>query len=516
MAATQQDNEPTETTPLLPSPPTQPDSTRPSIPPSQSDNEQQDTNSRRNNDEPDTRAEHDPIPFGSLQLMAIMSGPYIAAFLAALDSTLVATLMSPISSTFNSPTLFSWLASSYFIANAVSQPLAGKLTDIYGRKSGMILSNVFFGLGNLVCGFARSKEMIITGRIIAGLGGGGIGPIATVLVNDLVPLRSRVLWRGVINVCFGIGSGLGGPIGGLINDKMGWRWAFLLQTPLTLIAIVLVILLQGSPSSQPLTKALENKARYLRIDFVGAMLLVIGVGIMLLGLNAAGNVVPWSHPLVLTTLPLSVVLLVGFAYYEGSVAREPIIPTKLLVHRTMFSACGANWLITAARFGLIFYAPLFFYLQGHSSTETGIRLIPESIAIGVSSIGCGFLIKHFGRYRFIANCTGIIFALGMLGPVLFTAATGIWLPLFSFTFVGIGYSGVMSITLIAMIAAVEDEYHVSLMDSNIYPLLIPCPGRNHIRIICIPQYWKHDRHHCRLYCLSKHPSASAPEKAWQC
>ena len=163
------------------------------------------------------------------KLLLTMGSIWFGTFLAALDSTIVATLSAPISASFNSLSLLSWLASAYFIANAALQPLSGRLTDILSRRTGLIFSNVFFAAGNLICGLATSEWVMIFGRVIAGMGGGGLNAISTFVGSDLVPLRRRGVWQGFGNICFGLGAGLGGVFGGWINDTWGWRKAFLIQ-----------------------------------------------------------------------------------------------------------------------------------------------------------------------------------------------------------------------------------------------------------------------------------------------
>ncbi len=148
------------------------------------------------------------------QLIKIMASTYLGIVLAALDGTMVATLTASISTSYNSLTLLAWLASSYFIANAVLQRLAGKLTDIYGRRAGSLLSHVFFCAGNPICGFANGESMVILGRVFARLGSGGLNGIPLFIASDLVPLRRRGIWQGFNNIWFGLGSGLGGVFGG--------------------------------------------------------------------------------------------------------------------------------------------------------------------------------------------------------------------------------------------------------------------------------------------------------------
>ena len=187
---------------------------------------------------------------GTGKILLVMSSIWLGTFLAALDSTIIATLSAPISDSFNSLSLLSWLASAYFIANAALQPLSGRLTDILSRRTGLIFSNVFFAAGNLICGLATSEWVMIFGRVIAGMGGGGLNAISTFVGSDLVPLRRRGVWQGFGNICFGVGSALGGVFGGWINDTWGWRKAFLIQYVFLKSSLITLRLLHNARHTQ--------------------------------------------------------------------------------------------------------------------------------------------------------------------------------------------------------------------------------------------------------------------------
>ncbi|PNP86517.1 hypothetical protein FNYG_00219 [Fusarium nygamai] len=152
---------------------------------------------------------------------SVQDEPSTRYLVVALDNTIVATLYVPISNTFGSLTLVSWLGSSYLIANAACQPLSGRLTDIFSRRSGLVVCNILFGLGTLLCGVATSKWMLLAGRVVAGMGGEGLNAITAFVASDLVPLRRRGVIQGFVHICYGVGAGLGGLFGGCINDLWG-------------------------------------------------------------------------------------------------------------------------------------------------------------------------------------------------------------------------------------------------------------------------------------------------------
>jgi len=138
-----------------------------------------------------------------LRLILTLTTTWVGVFLGAVDASIIATLSAPISSEFGSLSLMSWLATAYLIANASCQPLSGRLTDIFGRGPGLVFSNVMFAIGNLICGLAQDQYTIIFGRVIAGVGGGGLMSISTFLGSDLVPLRKRGIFQGIGNIAYG-------------------------------------------------------------------------------------------------------------------------------------------------------------------------------------------------------------------------------------------------------------------------------------------------------------------------
>ncbi|PWY76948.1 MFS general substrate transporter [Aspergillus heteromorphus CBS 117.55] len=417
------------------------------------------------------QSQNEPAPSGdsdvplaeepsSKELILVLGSIWVGVFLAALDTTIVATLTAPISSSFHSFTLLSWLATSYLISNAAFQPLSGRLTDIFSRRTGLLLSNVFFAAGNLICGLAKSEGTIVLGRVVAGIGGGGLTAISTFVTSDLVPLRKRGVWQGIGNICYGAGSGLGGVFGGWINDTLGWRWAFLIQVPFVVVSGILVAFTLRVPVKQ------SENAKLRRVDFLGALTLVVSLVLLLLGLNTGGNQVPWTHPLILTSLPLSAVFFGLFIYVEAKIASEPVIPVRLLLNRTVFSACLTNWFSTMAVFGLLFYLPLFFQVQGLSATAAGARLIPQAIGTSLGSLGSGILMKSTGRYRVFNHISVSLLVIAGILICTLSLTTPSWLPFIYFFMMGTAYGSMLTITLVALISAVDHEHHAVITSAS--------------------------------------------------
>ncbi|KAM0722824.1 hypothetical protein Q7P37_002266 [Cladosporium fusiforme] len=386
-----------------------------------------------------------------VQMVLVMCSAWFGVFLGALDSTIIATLSAPIASEFNSLSLLSWLATAYLLANAACQPIAGRLTDIFGRREGLILSNFLFALGNLLCGFAKNHHTMILGRVIAGIGGGGMISIATFLLSDLTPLRKRGIMQGIANLWYGAGAMLGAVIGGLLQDHTagGWRLAFLIQVPPSLLLIPAIwITVKVKPE-------LSDKTYFARIDFLGVFLTITFLVLLLLGLNAGGNTVPWTHPLPLTTLPLSAIAFAAFIWWEGRV-EQPVIPVRLLKDRTVFAACAASFFISMILMTTTFYLPLYLQVVlGDSTTTAGMKFLSSPLGGSFGALGTGYAMARTGKYMHFGISGALALTMGTTLVAFQNESSPTYLTCIALFFVGGGFSAVLTTATVACLAAVD-------------------------------------------------------------
>lgn len=385
-----------------------------------------------------------------LKFSLIMLTAWLGFFLGAADSTIISTLSAPISNEFQSLTLLSWLATAYLISNAACQPISGRLTDIFGRGRGLVFCNVVFAAGNLICGVATNQRFVILGRAVAGIGGGGLMSIATFLGSDLVPLRHRGIVHGLGNIWYGAGAVAGGVLGGFFNDhtRAGWRLAFLVQVPISLVCAVAAFFLVDIPPKQ------SDKSTLARIDYLGALLMTSFLVLLLLGLNSGGDIVVWTHTLPLTSIALSVVSLFSFIYWETK-AKLPILPIRLLYNRTVFASCLANFLATIAYFVSIFFVPLFLQVRGCSASATGMRMLFAPLGVSLGSLGAGFMVKKMGTYVRVGMIGISLLVCGCALFMLQNENSRISLANWGFLLVGAGFGSMLNVTLLASIAALD-------------------------------------------------------------
>lgn len=313
-----------------------------------------------------------------------------------------------------------------------------------------------------MCGVAKQQWVMILGRLIAGAGGGCLNTISTFVASDLVPLRKRGIWQGIGNIVYGTGMGLGGLYGGVIHDSIGWRWAFLSQVPFITTAGILGYINIDAPTKGSDTSKLR------RVDFLGSSTLSLTLILLLLGLNSGGNLVPWTHPLVLISIPLSVVSLLLFVFIENNIALEPVIPVHLLTSPTVAASCLTSWFSTMAIFALLYYIPIYFRIVlCISSTAAGAHLIPQSIGMAVGSLSTGIVMRATGKYR-VWNASMQILSVVSIAAILgtFNSSVNAAMPFFYLFVNGTAYGSTLTITLISLIASVDHEYQAVITSAS--------------------------------------------------
>ncbi|BDD64118.1 hypothetical protein MPDQ_000539 [Monascus purpureus] len=350
------------------------------------------------------------------QLKYILPAVSVGIFLSAGDQTIIMASYGQIGSDLQALNLTSWIATSYFLTLTSFQPLYGKLSDIFGRKACLLFAYAIFGTGCLFCGLARNINDLIAARVFQGIGGGGMTTVVSILMSDLVPLRDRGLWQGIINIIYATGSGTGAPLGGLLADYIGWRWAFLAQVPLCILAFAAVAIVLQLPTQED--SHWKDKLR--RIDFLGAIVLIGAVFGLLLGLDRGSNV-SWTMPLTIVSLSVSAILFVSFVFVEIYLASEPFAPGHLIFDRTLFACYSCNFFSFGGWLACLFYIPLYFQaVDGVSATVSGLRLLP-SILAGVSgSLFSGLVMRWTGHYYWLTVAAYASLTLGVTTISLFS------------------------------------------------------------------------------------------------
>ncbi|KAL2264168.1 hypothetical protein VTK26DRAFT_1286 [Humicola hyalothermophila] len=387
----------------------------------------------------------------------------IGIFVAHADGSILLATHSTIASEFNDLGNSSWLITSFALAGAATQTLYGKLSDIYGRKSLVLIAYAVFMIGCAIVGMGQTMWQVILGRIISGAGASGMTALVSILITDLFPIREVAQWRAYVNLVATIGRSIGGPLGGWLVDVIGWRWSFFGQLPPIALAIVLVaVYLPNLSSAGPDSLAPVDhvsKSKFSRIDFKGSVLFALTVLALLLPIELAGNTLPWSHPTIPSLVALSAVFLFVFVAVEKR-QREPILPLAIFKRRDAVLSFLILGFQTAAQLGLMFSVPLYFQITTRASnTAAGAHLVPAVVGNALGGLISGVLIKRSGRYKPLILLAVTLSSLSYLTLMLrWHGATGFWESLYIFPSgfgTGVAQSAVF-VSLQAVLAGDDD------------------------------------------------------------
>lgn len=325
-----------------------------------------------------------------------------------------------------------------------------------GRRGANQLAVCITALGTLLCGFSTNMEMLVAARFLSGMGGGGITTTCTITTSDMYSMRSRGLAQGVQSVFNGLGMGLGGPIGGLISDWLGWRWAFLIQMPLFVLSLILTTynLRYVTPGKSSNTKDVLK-----RIDYGGSFSLLLSVGSCLVFLSMKYNEdLPWSNRWVYVPLALACVFSVVFVLVELLIAQEPIMAPFLLEQKVPVLVGANNFLVALCNFTVMYFFPMWFQTVALTSASTaGLHLMPNSVCMSVGSLFAGWMMHRTGKYKLINLIFGFFPVIGISLITLMREDSGplqMWLSIVP---LGFGNAVVLQTNLVALLAHLPES-----------------------------------------------------------
>jgi EmrB/QacA subfamily drug resistance transporter len=346
-----------------------------------------------------------PTPLTQDEVRSILMSLMLAMFLAALDQTIVATALPTIGRQFQDVSSLSWVITAYLLASTAVAPVFGTLSDIYGRRATIIASLSLFIAGSVLCAMAPSLPILILGRGLQGLGGGGILPIVQTIISDVVSPRERGQYQAYFSGVW-VAAGIGGPVlGGVFAEHLHWSMIFWINVPLALAALAMLL---------PKMKKLPVFHRRREVDWIGGLLLMASAVVFMLVLTWGGNRFLWLSPTILAMLGSSVLMAVAFVWHAKH-ADEPFLPLSLLGGKVVPVAILAGSCALGAMTGLTVQLPLYYEVVYHlSASEAGLALIPLA---AISTCGAAIAgrtmarAKHYKRVAIVGDFTAAVSAL---------------------------------------------------------------------------------------------------------
>ncbi|MGW7526028.1 MFS transporter [Streptomyces sp. NPDC054783] len=388
------------------------------------------------------------------QIMTILSGLMLGMFLAALDQTIVSTSIRTIADDLHGLSAQAWVTTAYLITSTISTPLYGKLSDLYGRKPFFLAAIVIFIAGSAACSFATSMTELSAFRAFQGIGAGGLMSLALAIIGDIVPPRERARYQGYMLAMFGSSSVLGPLIGGFLAGRSsilaiaGWRWVFLVNVPVGIIALFVVAKVLNLPHTR----------REHRIDWWGALTIAIGV-VPLLLVAEQGQSWGWTSTKAYVCYAVGAVGLVVWVLVEKAMGEEALIPMRLFRSAVFSKMSLLSVLVGMGMFGGMMMVPLYLQIvKGVSPTKSGLLMLPLMVGMIAGTIVVGRIIQKTGKYKiFPVIGTLLIIAAMLLFRYRVEWNTALPETMAYMALFGIGLSGCMQILTLAVQNAVEPK-----------------------------------------------------------
>ena len=327
----------------------------------------------------------------------VFIGLMLGMLVASVSQTIVGPAMPRIVAELGGMDHYSWVATAAMLVSAITVPIVGKLSDLYGRRGFYLAGLVVFMIGSVVSGFAGNFWILVLGRAIQGLGMGTIMPLSQTIIGDIIPARQRGKYQGLMGAVFGVTSVAGPLAGGVITDHWGWRWLFFAAVPIGVVATVVIARFLHLP----------HERRDARIDYLGIATLTVALVSLLLATSFGGTTYPWGSVEILGLYAVGVVALVAFVLVELR-AEEPVLPLRLFRSSVFTASNIASFAVSMVMFGSIIYIPVYAQgVLGVGATDSGLILMPLMLGLIVMGILSGLVITRTGRYKAIM-VTGVV------------------------------------------------------------------------------------------------------------
>ncbi|QLY34334.1 MDR family MFS transporter [Nocardia huaxiensis] len=372
--------------------------------------------------------------------MVVLSGLLLGMLLGALDQTIVSTSIRTIADDLQGYSMQAWVTTAYLITATLSTPLYGKLSDMYGRKPFYLTAITLFVAGSLLCTFAQSMYQLAAFRAFQGLGAGGLMSLALTILGDMVSPRERARYQGYFLAVFGTSSVVGPVLGGVLagQDQIfgisGWRWVFLVNVPLGLIALAVVSRVLKLPKVERPKVA---------VDWFGVLTMALGL-VPLLVVAEQGREWGWGSANSITCYVVGALGLIGFVAIEAKLGDAALIPLRMFKNVTFALGVLISIVVGAAMFGGITLLPQYLQVvRGASPTLAGMQMLPLVVGMMVASVIAGQLISRTGRYRWFPPIGAGLVVLGLFLLHFITPDTPLPVTMLFMLITGLGLGNLM-------------------------------------------------------------------------
>lgn len=378
---------------------------------------------------------------GQKNVVLLFAGLMVTMLLASLNQTVLSTALPTIVGELDGVDHMTWVITSYILASTIVMPVYGSISDRLGRKPVLVAAIVLFLAGSVVGALASGIGVLIAGRVLQGLGGGGLMILSQAAIADVVPARDRGKYMGLMGAVFAVSSVAGPLLGGWLTEGPGWRWAFWMNLPLGALAIAATVAFLHLPA--------PRAAHRPRIDYLGMALIAAATTAVVLVCTWGGTTYEWASPQIIGLSVGAVVLAALFVFAESR-AESPVMPLALFKDRSFVLTTVAALMIGVAMFGAVGYMPTYIQMvSGVNATEAGLLMIPMMGAILVASTFSGQRVSKTGRYKAFPIVGSIVMGVGLVLLSSMQVDTATWVMCVYLAVLGFGIGlGMQILTLI--------------------------------------------------------------------
>ncbi|GAA5832182.1 hypothetical protein JCM11251_004270 [Rhodosporidiobolus azoricus] len=380
------------------------------------------------------------------QLMLVFFGLQLALFLSFLDSTSVSTAVPEIGRDLNSSSSITWVGSAFLLANTAFQIVTSRLSDIFGRKVVLLGSLCLFVFGDLMCGFAKSGTWLYACRGIAGIGGGGINSLSMIIVSDVVSVRDRGKYQGLLGIAIAAGSAIGPFLGAIFTQYVTWRWTFWITPPLGVVTILIIWFLLPL---KHVTGDFKTKLR--QMDWLGTVLALAMTILFMVPLAGGGSTFRWDSSIVIGLFVASGVAAGLFWFVQGWFAPLPLLPGRIFKNRNIAVLLGQTFLVGIAYFGNIYQVPLYLQnVRGMDAVTSAALLLPLVLTQCFTTTLSGYVVKWTNRTRSSFVVGFVFWAAGQAAQICFDRTTSIGVIVGVLLVQGMGIGATLQSTLVLL------------------------------------------------------------------
>jgi EmrB/QacA subfamily drug resistance transporter len=390
--------------------------------------------------------ERPPAELSVRQRNIVFGTIMLGMLLAALDQTIVSTALPTIVGDLGSAGHVSWVVTSYLLTNTIATVLAGRFGDMFGRKLIFQLGATLFVVSSAFCGLAGSLSWLIAWRAVQGIGAGALTVTATAMIGDIIPLRERGKYQGMLGAVFGVTTVIGPLLGGFFTDQLSWRYAFYVNLPFGIVVVALAA--RTMPSVRARTRPV--------IDYLGVAFVALGAGGLTLATSWGGTQYPWGSPTIVGLFAGSIVALCVFVVVERR-AVEPVLPMRLFSNPVFRVSTVLSFIVGFGMLGALTFLPSYLqYVQGVSATESGLRTLPMVVGLLAASLTSGTLVGRTGRYKIFPLLGSLLLTLGLFLLSRMDEFTSFWTTSLYMLVLGTGIG--LSMQVLTLIVQNTSDY----------------------------------------------------------